>query len=145
MTARRCQVTAGLLTLSSTAMRMQQRQALWRSALQIAEDEVALLSAKPELPPLGIHPLDDELLQFHPLAAQGEIEVKPGNSDRLREIRITFRLRGDGLDKDIQLAAILPANPSPSASPSERAAPTPRPGEANIGALPGASVAEAIP
>jgi type II secretory pathway pseudopilin PulG len=84
-----------------------------RAALDLIQDEFALLRAQGSVPALGTHPVDAALAPDHPLAARAEVEVKPGPSASLREVWVRVRLSGvaGGTQnaRDVALAALLPA------------------------------------
>jgi prepilin-type N-terminal cleavage/methylation domain-containing protein len=96
---------------TSIVFRSARAQSEWRSAISLAEDEIALLRARAELPEPGTYGVDLELAESHPLADLAEVEILPGPAEGVREARITVRLskEGDAVRRDVVLAVLLPA------------------------------------
>jgi prepilin-type N-terminal cleavage/methylation domain-containing protein len=106
---------AGAAQLVSTTHSVLERQERRRRAVALAEDEIALLRARPTLPAVGVHPVEPELRKTYVFADDAQVEIRPGPTDRLREARVSVRPRGAARDPDIAVAAILPASAGPAA------------------------------
>ncbi|MCX7017135.1 MAG: type II secretion system protein [Candidatus Sumerlaeota bacterium] len=99
------------------------RQEDWRQALALAENEFALLRARPTLPELGRHPVEPELAALYPFADQAEVEIRPGPNGALREARVTVRLDNNESRRTVQLAALILVGAAPAAESLPEAAP----------------------
>lgn len=108
--------TTGVLHSMMTVNRAMARQQDWRRAVNLADDEIALLRSLDFLPEIGTHPFERQLIESSPIAKQGEIDVRPGPSESLREVRVSVHLRGDASDRDVTLAVILPIHPRAGAA-----------------------------
>lgn len=109
-------LSVSLVNLSSVTHRVMGRQEDWRRSISLAEDEIALLRARPALPAMGRHPIEPALARLNPIANQAEVEIRPGPSARLREVRVSIRLHSEADQRDVTLAAILPAQSPPKES-----------------------------
>jgi prepilin-type N-terminal cleavage/methylation domain-containing protein len=102
---------------TSTAYQMERHQRRWRQAIDLAQDQFALLRARAELPALGVHPLDEELAPQCPVDAQARITIFAGPNERLRKVYVTIDLAGAEEERRVSLATIMPANRSGGNAP----------------------------
>lgn len=98
-----------IANMSGHARRTLEHQADWRAAIELAEDEIALLRARDSLPELGRHPVADELHDLYPFAEQAEVDIREGPNDAVREVRVTVHLNDDAFKRDVSLTALLRA------------------------------------
>lgn len=101
-----------------TTHRALQRQEEWRLAVDTADDQIALLRSRLELPALGAHPLDATLAERIAPLGRGEVHVGQGPGEGLRQVRITITIGGDANAREVKLEALLPArNPRSGGEP----------------------------
>ncbi len=98
--------TAGLVNATSSFTLAMERQQDRRTALEVAEDQIALLRATGYVPPVGKHPLSGELKAHYPKVVSGsDLEVLPGPRPGLREIRVHVPL--EYMNEKITIAALV--------------------------------------
>ncbi len=98
----------GLARVVETAHLASHRQEEWNDAIELAESQIALIRSGESPIEIGTHPADARLSEFHPLAKQALVEVKPGPSDGLAEVTVNVRLSSHAQDRVVSLAAIIP-------------------------------------
>jgi prepilin-type N-terminal cleavage/methylation domain-containing protein len=101
--------TVGVAHLVEVSHLTVRRQEDWRDAIELAEDQIALLRAAERLPAIGVHPSDEMIAQVHPLADRAEFEIRPGPTEQLREVWVRVRLQNFAQDRVVEMAVILPA------------------------------------
>jgi prepilin-type N-terminal cleavage/methylation domain-containing protein len=101
-------MAVGIAQSTMATHRTLQRQEEYMLAVNLIEDEFALLRSRAALPEVGLHKLEPEL-EKRPFAEQAEVEIKAGPEESLREVRVTIQINGDANQREVVLFAILPA------------------------------------
>ena len=83
------------------------RAQAWHEAVQLIEDQFALLRAQGGVPAQGPAPLLDPALQAHPLAAAARIEILPGPDPGTRAVWIRVRAGEPGQERDVAMARVM--------------------------------------
>ena len=96
--------------VSAVVLRTAHSQQTWVEAMELAQDEIAMLRAGERLPDPGVHPIHEEVADLHSQPGQNAtVEIGPGGDEGVRQVRVTVRINNEFDRREVSLAALLPA------------------------------------
>ena len=98
----------GLSNGVGAVSRLTERHEDWRLAVELAENQIALLRAGDALPEIGSHEIDSRLAELYPFDHESSIEVREGPIEGLREVRVRVRVVPESSGREVELAVLLP-------------------------------------
>ncbi len=95
--------------VSAVILRSAHSQQTWVEAVELAQDEIAMLRAGERLPDPGIHGVHEEVADLHSqLSQSATVEIGSGADERVRQVRVTVRINNEFDRREVSLAALLP-------------------------------------